>query len=100
MTNRGSVSILAGAIIFFGAEATARADLTFYALSGNAQLGTLDVQTGAFTVLGSLPQIGTGDLARLPGGTLYGQEDNQTLVTIDPTLVKTTTIGNTGNNIL
>jgi hypothetical protein len=97
---RSHVALSIAALVLLGAEATAWADLTYYALAPNGQFGTLDVHTGAFTTIGTLNDFDTGDFARLPGGTLYGVEDNQDFVTIDPVKLTTTPIGNTGNGIL
>lgn len=78
------------------------ADQIDYAVTTQNQLGTVDLQTGAFTLLGSVIGIGggeTGDIAREPGGLLYGIDSSSRLVLIDPVTLTTSLIGNTGLNI-
>jgi hypothetical protein len=76
---------------------------SLYAVALGNAFGRLDPQAGAFVQLGTLAGIqnGTtgavGDLARLPGGTLYGIQGNEDLVTIDPVAVASTLVGNVGS---
>jgi len=66
------------------------------------QLGTIDLQTGAFTPIGTVNGIAgsdTEDLARLPGGLLYGSNTNSELFLIDPVALTTSLVGACGNNI-
>jgi hypothetical protein len=75
------------------------ADQIDYAVTTQNQLGTVDLQTGAFTLLGSVIGIAggeTGDIAREPGGLLYGIDSSSRLVLIDPVALTTSLVGNTG----
>jgi hypothetical protein len=77
------------------------ADTIDYAATGN-QLGTIDLQTGAFTQIGTMNGIAGGvteDLARLPRGLLYGSNANSELVLIDPVALTTSLVGVCGNSI-
>ncbi len=60
------------------------------------------MQTGAFTQLGTVSGISAGDIgdvARLPGGLLYGIDANSRLVLIDPVALTTSVVGASGNSI-
>ena len=68
----------------------------------SSQLGTIDLQTGVFTEIGVMNGIlgsDTQDLARLPGGLLYGSNASSELVLIDPVSLTTSMVGVCGNNI-
>jgi hypothetical protein len=83
------------------ASGTAGADVIDYAATDN-QLGTIDLQTGLFTPIGTLDGIAgsdTEDLARLPGGLLYGSGANSELVLVDPVALTTSMVGACGNSI-
>jgi hypothetical protein len=84
-----------------GVDGSSNSNLVLYAMSQNNEFGTVDVTTGVFTQVGTLSiQSGSfGDLARLPGGMLYGEQGNQDLVIVDPVTVTSTVVGNTGNSI-
>ncbi len=61
------------------------------------------MKTGAFTLLGAVIDIvggDTGDVARLPGGLLYGMNGSADLVLIDPVALTTSLVGDSGNRIL
>lgn len=78
------------------------ADQIEYAVTTQNQLGTVDLQTGAFTLLGSVIGIAggeTGDLAREPGGLLYGMDSSSRLVLIDPAALTTSLVGSPGLGI-
>jgi hypothetical protein len=79
------------------------ADNIDYAVTMGNQLGTIDLQTGAFTQIGTVNGIAGGgdteDLARLPGGLLYGSNTNSELFLIDPVALTTSLVGACGNNI-
>jgi len=78
-----------------------RADTIDYAATDN-QLGTIDLQTGVFTPIGTMNGIAEGDtedLARLSGGLLYGSNANSQLSLIDPIALTTSLVGVCGNNI-
>jgi hypothetical protein len=78
------------------------ADEIDYAVTTQNQLGTVDLQTGAFTLLGSVNGIAggeIGDIAREPGGLLYGMDSNSRLVLINPVALTTSLVGNTGLSI-
>src|ERR1700691_5068461 len=77
------------------------ADNIDYAATGS-QFGTIDLQTGVFTQIGELDGIlgsATQDLARLPGGLLYGDNADSKLALIDPATLTTSLVGACGNNI-
>jgi hypothetical protein len=81
----------------------ASADVIDYAVTLNNELGTIDLQTGAFTQLGTVTGISSGDigdLARLPGGLLYGMNASSELVLIDPVALTTSVVGDSGHGIL
>ena len=81
----------------------ANADVLDYAVTLNNELGTIDLQTGVFTQLGTVNGISSGDigdLARLPGGLLYGINASSELVLIDPVALTTSVVGVSGNSIL
>jgi len=97
-TNSWCVALLA---LVLTAPGIARADIVDYAATGN-QLGTIDLQTGVFTPIGTLNGIAgsdTEDLARLPEGLLYGSSANSELALIDPVALTTSLVGACGNNI-
>ena len=80
------------------------ADDLAYAMTTTNQLGTIDLQTGAFTPLGTITGItqGTsiGDIARFPEGLLYGiWAAGVKLVVIDPVSFTGGVIGVPGNYI-
>ena len=80
------------------------ADDLAYAMTTTNQLGTIDLQTGAFTPLGTLTGItqgnSVGDLARFPGGLLYGiWAQGVKLVVIDPVSLTESVVGVPGNGI-
>ena len=77
----------------------ARADVIDYAVTAANQLGTVDLQTGVFTQIGTVNGIAggeTGDLTRLPGGLIYGLDSGANLVLIDPVALTTSLVGYTG----
>jgi hypothetical protein len=79
-----------------------RADSIEYAVTTQNELGTIDLQTGAFTNLGVIVGIAggdSGDLAREPGGLIYGMDSNARLILINPTTLTTSLVGDTGNGI-
>jgi len=96
--NSCRATILAIGLILPG---TVCADNIDYAATGS-QLGTIDLQTGVFTPIGALNGIlgsDTQDLARLPGGLLYGSNTDSKLALIDPATLTTSLVGICGNNI-
>ncbi|SPE58678.1 hypothetical protein SBV1_2790002 [Verrucomicrobia bacterium] len=81
---------------------SARADSIEYAVTTQNHLGTVDLQTGAFTDLGVVVGIAggeTGDLARRPEGLIYGMDSQERLVLVNPTTLTTSLVGYTGNAI-
>jgi len=67
-----------------------------------SQLGTIDLQTGVFTETGLMNGIlgsDTQDLARLPGGLLYGSNANSELVLMDPVTLTPSLVGECGHHI-
>jgi PEP-CTERM motif len=60
--------------------------------------GTMDLQTGAFTAIGS-GISGIEDLTRLPGGPLYGVNSYHQLLDINPSTGVASLIGLMGNDI-
>jgi hypothetical protein len=77
-------------------SATAGIDYV-YLTSG--EFGTMNLSTGQFTPIG--PASATyEDLARLPGGPLYGVDSSGNLLNINPaTGTSSSTIGNMGTGI-
>jgi hypothetical protein len=78
---------------------TAGAGTLEYAVTQNNQFGTVDLQTGGFTKLGTLPgtnQSAILDLARLPSGLLYGLNGSNELLLINPVALTTSPVGNAG----
>jgi len=62
----------------------------------DSQLGTIDLQTGVFTPIGTMTGIlgsGTQDLARMPGGLLYGSNTSSELALIDPATLTISLVG-------
>jgi hypothetical protein len=93
---------LAVAVLIMGLPLAACADQIEYAVTTQNQLGTVNLQTGAFTLLGSVIGIAggeTGDIAREPGGLLYGMDSSSRLVLIDPVALTTSLVGNSGLGI-
>jgi hypothetical protein len=56
----------------FGPAETCLADLTDYVVSNSGQFGTVKLQTGMFSSIGTTEGVLFGDITRLPGGPLYG----------------------------
>jgi hypothetical protein len=97
-TNSCLATILALGLTFPGILC---ADNIDYAATGS-QLGTIDLQTGAFTPIGTMNGIlgtNTQDLALLPGGLFYGSNGNSDLVLIDPVSLTPSLVGVCGHNI-
>jgi hypothetical protein len=97
-TNSWRMALLALGLILPGAMC---ADNIDYAAT-SSQLGTIDLQSGTFTPIGTLNGIfgsNTEDLARLPGGLLYGSNANAALALVDPLALTTSLVGVCGNNI-
>ena len=99
MARRWRVALFFALGLLLASAADARADPILYAvIGGSGALGTVDVQTGAFTQTGTLSG-GPEDLARLPGGPLYAELSSHDLVIVDPATAQSTLVGNTGNGI-
>jgi hypothetical protein len=95
-TNPMRISLLALVLALPG---IACADVIDYAVTAANQLGTVDLQTGAFTQIGTVNGIAggfTGDLTRRPGGLIYGLDSGANLVLIDPVALTTSLVGYTG----
>jgi hypothetical protein len=100
-TNSWRVGLLALGLTLPTLLGIIRADNIDYAATGG-QLGMIDLQTGVFTQIGTMNGIAGGateDLARLPGGLLYGSNANSELSLIDPVALTTSLVGVCGNNI-
>jgi len=83
----------------FASSRIASADVIDYAVTAANQLGTVDLQSGAFTQIGTVNGIAggdTGDLTRLPGGLIYGLDSSANLVLINPVALTTSQVGYTG----
>jgi len=77
------------------------ADNIDYAATAS-QFGSIDLQTGTFTPIGTLNGIlgsATEDLARLPGGLLYGSNTDSKLALVDPVTLTTSLVGVCGNSL-
>jgi alpha-tubulin suppressor-like RCC1 family protein len=101
-TYRWCVALLALSLTI---PAMTKANDIDYVVTYANDFGTLDLQTGAFTRLGSVNGISSGSgyvggISRLPGGVIYGNDDSDNLVTINPITVTTTIVGNIGNSVL
>ena len=93
-----SLSVIRAAVVAIcglAAAASCHAGPFAYIASGDKQFGTLDLATGAFQQIGTLPEQ-LGGLARGPGGILYGLDATNTLVRIDAATAAVQTAGNTG----
>ena len=98
-TNSWSVALWA---LVLTLSRNARADVVDYAVTSANQLGTIDLQTGVFTQVGTVNGIAgatEGDVTRLPGGLLYGVDSTSRLVLIDPVALTTSLVGPCGNSI-
>ena len=98
-TNSRGVALWALVLTLSG---NARADVVDYAVTSANQLGTIDLQTGVFTQIGTVNGVAgstEGDLTRLPGGLLYGVDSSSRLVLIDPVALTTSLVGPCGNGI-
>jgi hypothetical protein len=98
-TNSRGVALWALVLTLSG---NARADVVDYAVTSANQLGTIDLQTGVFTQIGTVNGVAgstEGDLTRLPGGLLYGVDSSSRLVLIDPVALTTSLVGPCGNSI-
>jgi hypothetical protein len=84
------VSMCALPYVLFG-------DVSSYVDSSTGQFGEIDLATGAFTPIGT-NTVGTG-IAAL-GGTIYGEDTSEDLVTINPLTGATTEVGATGIDLL
>ena len=76
---RKAIANLAVAVLLSCLPLVTCADEIDYVVTTQNQLGTVDLQTGAFTLLGSVNGIAggeTGDIAREPGGLLYGMDSS------------------------
>lgn len=72
-----------GLILFAGTQHSARADPIAYLITGSDQFGTIDLNTGVFTVTGNTGLLLSG--LGLVGGTLYGGGSiSNTLYSVGP----------------
>src|SRR5580658_7591413 len=79
---------------------SAKADSYAYVGTGSDQFGTIDLNTGVVTVLGSTGQLLAGLADRK--GTLYAtayETSTGTLYTVDPSNGALTAVGNSGEDI-
>jgi hypothetical protein len=91
-----SVLIIVGLPLIVARETLAGLD---YVYLSSHQFGTMDLQTGSFSVLGTT-SITYEDLTRLPGGTLYATDDSSRLLIIDQnTGAISSVVGTMGNGI-
>jgi hypothetical protein len=70
--------VLAVLAAFLCGAGQAKANVVNYAVTATNQFGTVDLQTGVFTNLGTLGVTISGgiigDIDRLPGGPLFGND--------------------------
>jgi hypothetical protein len=92
---RGILVAMLTGVILFGTAANARADPIDYVVSQSRQFGTIDLQTGSFTPVGTA-DWDPSDMTGLPGDTIYGIDRSGRLLTIDPTNGSGTAVGTTG----
>jgi hypothetical protein len=88
------VTLLALACVWPG---NARANDVEYAITTANELGTIDFQTGVFTLLGTVPISSGGsfgNITRMPGGLVYGSDTKGRLLLIDPIALKNSYVGN------
>jgi hypothetical protein len=73
-----------------------QADDVEYAITAANELGTVNFQTGAFTLLGTAPissGSNLGNITRMPGGLIYGCDARGRLLLIDPITLTTSYVG-------
>lgn len=90
-----STTVLA---LLLGCTADIRADFIDYVTSQIGQFGTIDLQTGQFTSVGTT-DYSPQDLTRLPGGTLFGVDSSTNLRIVNPATGSSTVVGTMGDSI-
>jgi hypothetical protein len=92
-------SLLSLIVVLFvvGAASGVQADQV-YVESSNKNFGLLDLQTGAYTLIGVTSQV-IGGIGFATNGSLYGLGADSVLYNINPTTAALTPIGNTGLNL-
>jgi hypothetical protein len=91
-----NVTVLA---LFLGCTASVRAGLIDYVVSASGQFGTINLQTGAFTSIGTT-NFSPDGFTGLPGGILYGNDYGSNLLAVNPATGQGTLVGNMGHGIL
>lgn len=94
---RATLMLAALALLLGGVEQT-RAGPVDYVVSNSKQFGTIDLQTGVFTSLGTA-DWSPNDMTGLPGGPIYGMDQTDVFRLIDPTNGHSTIVGTTGNRV-
>lgn len=88
--------------LLFVVESVSSAGTIDYVYTENGLFGTMDLQNGSFTTIGSPSTTydDIDDMTRFPGGVLYAVNDSSDLLTINQATGGTNSIvGNMGNSI-
>jgi PEP-CTERM motif len=98
--NKGGFMVLwqklALALTLATSTVAANADPVVYVIGDGGQFGTINLSTGSFTAIGPGLSVGTGGLARGPGGSLLSLGFNGNLNSINPATGVLSTVGATG----
>jgi len=94
-----TATLFSFAIALASLPVPAVADSFEYVTANNGQFGTVDLQTGKFTSIGTTTGNPLAGIAAL-NGTLYSVNSSNQLVTIDPTTGTTTVVGATGASFI
>jgi hypothetical protein len=88
-----------GSLLLFFVAGSVSFGAVAYVETGNSQFGTMNLETGAFTLIGvATAAYGDpfGDITQLNGGPLYGSDYAGNLLLINPKTGSSSVIGNMG----